>query len=483
MVVEAAQSPQLNLLNGGGQTQQPDTATLLLNALIGDSLKKVTAEAQQTVLETKQYVQEEIERIKNTVNENLKVFDSDNPLVINVGTIEKPKKAIVHKAFAQITKILASAKRKEKNIMLVGAAGGGKTHLVSSIAEAMKLPFYPMSVGLQTTKSDLLGFINATGGYVTSPVRQAYENGGVLLLDEFDAAHAGVVTILNSLLANGHCSFPDKIVEKNPNFVCICACNTYGKGANVDYVGRNRLDAATLDRFIVVDVDYDTKLEKKLTKNDQWLEIIKKVRNNAEKQGVKVIISPRASMDGADLIDGGFTIKEVLEMTIFKGADKDVQTKLLKDINLDKYGNTEPTEPTEPKGGLTMPTVNIDIDLDSKKTYVSKFEEYLSAEIKESHCGRYSDIFKICNYKVNLADSNEKYSMYAYPNSNEIWLNSGEDDNMYHFEETKEEILTNFRDVLKSGNRITAPFNVNFKIVNDGVIEKFFIYSTEEIGE
>lgn len=485
MVVEAAQSPQLNLLNGGGQTQQPSTASLLLDALIGDSLKKVTAEAQQTVLETKQYVQEEIERIKNTVNENLKVFDSDNPLVINVGTIEKPKKAIVHKAFAQITKILASAKRKEKNIMLVGAAGGGKTHLVSSIADAMKLPFYPMSVGLQTTKSDLLGFINATGGYVTSPVRQAYENGGVLLLDEFDAAHAGVVTILNSLLANGHCSFPDKIVEKNPNFICICACNTYGKGANVDYVGRNRLDAATLDRFIVVDVDYDTKLEKKLTKNDQWLEIIKKVRNNAEKQGVKVIISPRASMDGADLLDGGFTIKEVLEMTIFKGADKDVQTKLLKDIDLDKYGKTEPAEPTVPKksGKLTMPTVNIDIDLDNKKTYVGKFEEYLTNETKSKFNSRYIDIFKISNYSVNLAGVDSTFSMYAHINSNEIWLNSGEDNCICHFEETKEEILTNFRDTLKSGNRVTAPFNIEFKIVNDGVIEKFFIYSTEETGE
>ena len=172
---------------------------------------------------------------------------------------------------------------------------------------------------------------------MTSPVREAYENGGLLLLDEFDCAHAGVVTILNSLLANGHCSFPDGIVNKNPNFICICACNTYGRGANVDYVGRNRLDGATLDRFIVIDVDYDAKLEKKLCDNDAWFDIIKKIRANAEKQGIKTIISPRASMDGADLLDGGFTIKEVLNMTIFKGQDKDIQTKLLKDIDLEQF--------------------------------------------------------------------------------------------------------------------------------------------------
>lgn len=309
----------------------------LLSALLGDSLAKIKDMTEKEITEMKTEFQSQLDVLKEQVKSELDCLDSDKPMVINLGTIEKPKKKLVHKAFNTITKILKSQKRKEKNIMLVGSAGGGKTHLVSMVADALKLNFYPMSVGLQTTKSDLLGFVNAQGKYVTSPVREAYENGGLLLLDEFDCAHAGVVTILNSLLANGHCSFPDGIVNKNPNFICICACNTYGRGANVDYVGRNRLDGATLDRFIVIDVDYDAKLEKKLCDNDAWFDIIKKIRANAEKQGIKTIISPRASMDGADLLDGGFTVKEVLNMTIFKGQDKDIQTKLLKDIDLEQF--------------------------------------------------------------------------------------------------------------------------------------------------
>lgn len=473
---------QLNLIGEENTAPKQDTASLLLNALIGDSLKKVTEEAQQTVLETKQYVVEEIERIKKTVNDNLKTFDTDTPLVINIGTIEKPKKKSVHKAFAKITKILSSAKRKEKNVMIVGAAGGGKTHLVSTIADAMKLPFYPMSVGLQTTKSDLLGFINATGGYVTSPVREAYEKGGVLLLDEFDATHAGVITILNSLLANGHCSFPDKIVTKHENFVCICACNTYGKGGNLDYVGRNRLDAATLDRFIVVDVDYDSKLERKLTNNDVWLEIIKKVRNNAKRHGIKCIISPRASMDGADLIDGGFTMKEALEMTVFKGCDKDIETKLLEGVDL----KAEPiSEPSEPQGLLTkLPVVSCTINFDTLETNLDSFKEYVPEEALRENYGRCYELFKIGKYKFNLYENHDNkctantYSPYI-DIYNEVYLNQG----IGTIEDNKDmtrEMFQDFRDELKCGHRIDTDFNFSITLINNGIIEKFLILSEKE---
>lgn len=334
-------------------TQTQSSEVNLLSALLGDSLAKIKDMTEKEITDMKTEFQSQLDNLKEQVKADLDILDNDKPFVVNVGTIEKPKKKLVHKAFTTITKILKSQKRKEKNIMLVGSAGGGKTHLVSMVAEALKLNFYPMSVGLQTTKSDLLGFVNAQGKYVTSPIREAYENGGVLLLDEFDCAHAGVVTILNSLLANGHCSFPDGIIDKNPNFICICACNTYGRGANVEYVGRNRLDGATLDRFIVVDVDYDAKLEKKLCDNDAWYELIKKVRNNAEKQGIKTIISPRASMDGADLLESGFTVKDVLNMVIFKGQDKDIQTKLLKDINLDEFKKKSKKDDTLPTGDST----------------------------------------------------------------------------------------------------------------------------------
>lgn len=354
-----------------GSFTEEKTESKLLGLLLEDSLSKLKTTVDEKLENVTSCIESKLEGIKVEALENIKecskFINSDLPFLVNLGTVETPDKKVVHSAFTQIIKILSSAKRKEKNIMLVGAAGGGKTHLVGSIAEALKLKFYPMSVGLQTTKSDLLGFINANGVYVTSPIREAYEKGGVLLLDEFDAAHAGVVTILNSLLANGHCSFPDETVHKHKDFICLCACNTFGKGGNTDYVGRNRLDAATLDRFIIVNVDYDEKLEKALTNNDSWISIINKIRKNAEKQGIKTIVSPRASMDGADLLESGFSIEEVLEMVIFKGANKDIQTKLLEDIDL-----------SSGRGGTFDVAVvkrvakkNIFIDFDSEKYNVA----------------------------------------------------------------------------------------------------------------
>ena len=307
------------------QSQNKDQ---LLNALFGSVVEDIERAAQKRIDDMQGRLESKMQKIDSVL--------SGMPLTVNLGTLEKPKNEAVHKRFNDILNILQSAKRKEKNIMLVGGAGGGKTHICKQVADALKLEFYPFSVGLQTTKSDLMGFINATGNYISSPIRKAYENGGVLLLDEFDAAHAGVVTILNSLLANGEASFPDKTVNKNEKFICICACNTYGKGANIDYIGRNRLDGATLDRFIVLDVDYDTELEKILTRNNAWHKVVTKIRENIDKQGIKVIVSPRASMDGADLLDAGFEPERVLEMVVFKGCDEDIRKKMMQGVNIEK---------------------------------------------------------------------------------------------------------------------------------------------------
>jgi len=339
-------------------------AELLLKSQLGELEPKI----KQQIEEVNTSFEAKLDGLKvslqSKINE-LETLAEEKPLQITIGTVENPKSKLVHKSFFKVINILKSQKRIQKNIMLVGEAGSGKTHLANNVAEVLNLKFYPMSVGLQTTKSDLLGFINAHGEYVTSPVREAFEKGGVLLLDEFDSTHAGVVTIINSLLANGHCSFPDKIVEKHKDFICIVVCNTYGHGANIDYVGRNRLDGATLDRFIVVDVGYDKNLEKKLTNNNDWIEIINKIRENIRKQGIKMIVSPRASMNGADLLEAGFPIKEVVNMCILKGADKDTITKCLNGINLE----------TKKEGEKEEKKMSYKRDLEKYQTFVIKTED------------------------------------------------------------------------------------------------------------
>lgn len=313
-------------------------------------------------------INEKFENLEIKLNERLEKLNSKisgKPLEYNLGTVEKPDNKMLHSKFDTIIKILQSAKRIEKHIMLVGPAGGGKTSLCSDVAKALKLDFYPMSVGLQTTKSDLVGFINAKGDYITTPVREAFEKGGLLLLDEFDATNPSTVTILNSMLANNVCSFPDKKIEKNKDFICIVACNTYGRGADINYIGRNRLDASTLDRFIVLNVDYDENLEKSLTQNEKWYKCIQKMRRNIAQHGIKMVISPRASMQGADLLESGFPFEDVIEMTILKGVNDDIRNKVLNGISYNEKTKD---------GGVCKQKIVVVFDI-AKKHLEAKFDQ------------------------------------------------------------------------------------------------------------
>lgn len=215
--------------------------------------------------------------------------------------------------------MLNSCIKNRMSVFLVGPAGSGKTTIAENMAKKYHMDFYCMSVGNQTTKSDLLGFISATGNYVSTVFRTAFEEGGIFLLDEIDAGNSNVLTILNSALANGYCSFPDGMVKRHTNFVCIASGNTIGQGANKQYVGRNQLDGATLDRFIKIDWYYDEILEKKISKNSGWVNRVQAIRKIANDMGLKLIISPRASINGSNLINDGIPVLQVDEACIFKG--------------------------------------------------------------------------------------------------------------------------------------------------------------------
>jgi len=68
---------------------------------------------------------------------------------------------------------------------------------------------------------------------------------------------------VNRALANGHLATPKGRVARHPDTVIIATANTYGTGANRQYVGRNQLDAATLDRFAggMIEADYSQEYE------------------------------------------------------------------------------------------------------------------------------------------------------------------------------------------------------------------------------
>jgi hypothetical protein len=232
---------------------------------------------------------------------------------------------MTHKEFEKILKVCL----RRRAIMLVGPSGSGKTHLAEQIADAMNLPFYFIPVGPQTTKGDLLGFPTATGGTVRTMLREAYEFGGVFLLDEFDAGNAAVLTVLNAMTSNNQAAFPDGMVKKHKDFVLIAAANTFGRGANRQYVGRNQLDAATLDRFTTVNFDYDEDLELGLSTNKEWTLKIQAIRHRIFALKEQIVCSPRASFAGAEYLEDGWQEEEILDSLVFKGCSQEIKSRVM----------------------------------------------------------------------------------------------------------------------------------------------------------
>ena len=159
---------------------------------------------------------------------------------------------------------------------LVGPAGTGKSTLaMDACAELFGVPkddfkfnehFAQISFSPDTTSGEMVGRCDINGVFHRSEVVRVFSEGGLILFDEIDNADASMLVKLNTAIANGTFATPEGLVRKNKNTVIVCTANTYGTGPDAMYVGRTRLDAATLDRFVcsTIEVDYDVKLEKKL---------------------------------------------------------------------------------------------------------------------------------------------------------------------------------------------------------------------------
>lgn len=198
-------------------------------------------------------------KVIELISKHAKPYTAETRIFIN----NEAKAAVTGRQHNKLSQVLRYVQIRQ-SLYLYGPAGTGKTQLAETAALAVNLPFYPISVCGQTTKSDLLGYTTANGSYIETIFRTAYENGGVFLLDEIDNGNPNVTAVLNSALANGVCTFPDKVVKRHSDFICIAAANTFGTGASAEYIGRNPIDAATLDRFKQIFVDYDEELEVEL---------------------------------------------------------------------------------------------------------------------------------------------------------------------------------------------------------------------------
>lgn len=267
-------------------------------------------------------------------------LESGQRPIIEITTRERGKIEIdgngEHPVFPKVLRYIA----KGKNVYLVGPAGSGKTTLAQHVAEHLGLPFF--FTGAINSEHKLNGFIDAGGTFQSTQFFQAFTQGGVFLFDEIDGSLANAVLPFNAATANRLADFPCGQHKAHPNFVAIAAANTYGTGADRQYVGRLELDAATRDRFVFVEMDYDPDLERALALAEyraeggtddslanRWIDTVQRARQNAAAKSVRHVISPRASIFGcAMLADGPECWNDCLDDILYKGIGQDARQQL-----------------------------------------------------------------------------------------------------------------------------------------------------------
>lgn len=233
---------------------------------------------------------------------------------------------LFHKDFEKICKIVDS----NVPLMLVGGAGAGKNHTLEQVAEALGLTFYTTNAVNQDYK--LTGFIDANGKYHETEFYKAFTNGGMFFLDEIDASCPEALIILNGAIANKYFDFPTGRFQAHKDFRVVCAGNTYGTGADMVYVGRNVLDGATLDRFVVLNFDYDEDVEKALAYDKDLFTFIRDLRKAVNDSGLRYIVSMRALINSTKLLEIGIDKETILKTTIIKNMQVDDINTIVKKI-------------------------------------------------------------------------------------------------------------------------------------------------------
>jgi MoxR-like ATPase len=170
-----------------------------------------------------------------------------------------PDGEVTHESFPALLTRCTAQKPKDRNVLLLGPRGSGKTHAAEQVARALGMAFDAVSMSGGTTERAFWGSTTIRDGNMAwKPSRfvEAFRKGGVFLIDELDKADPTVVTALNMATSNGYIcpSDSDERIERHPDFIVLAGANALA--SDRAYTGSTRLDASSLDRFAIMRWDY-----------------------------------------------------------------------------------------------------------------------------------------------------------------------------------------------------------------------------------
>ena len=237
---------------------------LLSDKAVSKGLKK---EKVESIIKT-----ETVEEKKNNFTTNI-ILDGKN--YQSIASKIKNSNMYFHKSFDKILRYVLI----KDPLMLIGETGSGKSYIIKQLSQILNLEIYNLGF-VRDEYASIKGYNDANGKYIKTPFYDVLKNGGLCVINEIDNSECKALIELHDFLDDTGYQpyrFPNgEKVTPHPNFTLITTANTWGNGADRNYVAREPIDKATLNRFTKVPVEYDRLLEEQISSgNSDILEIIK----------------------------------------------------------------------------------------------------------------------------------------------------------------------------------------------------------------
>lgn len=247
--------------------------------------------------------QESQQRLRQSQNTEAEIKKAEKEALLNKFKEEARKEATTMSIdaidFSQLEpedKLRRTIDAGIDNIWMVGPAGCGKSTMARNVAKEKELPYLCISCGIGTSAAEFVGYKYPTRE--ATKFAEYYAKPSIILIDEFTALDPSVAQVVNAALANGEIETTTGLVKRHPECIIIATSNTFGSGADRQYVANNQLDASTIDRFIggIIEVDYSESYESQY--DAEVVFYVNKLRKIIKENNIRRVASTRMIQAG-----------------------------------------------------------------------------------------------------------------------------------------------------------------------------------------
>lgn len=291
----------------------------------------------------------EVKKVQYDVGETFGIADAKGAMIegfSDTGNAFVPKRIegyVFRKGL--LSDIIAWLKiRDDEGLLLVGPTGCGKTTGITQVFSRLQIPIQRMNAHRRLEFADFVGHYTVIDGdmvFVDGPLALAMRLGQPFVLDEIDMLDPGVGASLNTIVEEGRVTIAEnggEVVTAAPGFCFIATANTAGNGDRTGlYQATLRQNAAFLDRFWVVEVDYpDVEQERPIVEaaaptlpdwlREQMIEVAHEIRGlfvgEIEGPQIELPLSTRSLVRWARLTVSFQGVARVGKNPLFHAADR-----------------------------------------------------------------------------------------------------------------------------------------------------------------